>query len=75
MKKLNKRQLLLNAINKDCFILLEIKTKLLNMVSKQFYADDEENRRLYISIYNFEQKFKESTIHYWKIYNYSRTIL
>lgn len=29
------------------------------MISRQFYADDEENQRLYISIYKFEKKFKE----------------
>ena len=59
MRKIYKKQLLLNSVHKDCFILLEIKTKLLKMVSRQFFADDEENQRLYISIYNFEEKFKD----------------
>lgn len=59
MRKIYKKQLLLNAKHKDCFILLEIKTELLKMISKQFYADDEENQRLYISIYNFENKFND----------------
>ena len=59
LRKVYKRHLVLNHIYNDCFILLEIKSKLLKMISKQFYADDEENQRLYISIYNFDKKFKD----------------
>ena len=60
MVKVYKNQLQLNNIYTDCFILLEIKSKLLKMVSQQFYADDENSERLYISIYNFEKNFSEN---------------
>ena len=59
MRKVYKKQLLLNVIHENCFILLEIKSKLLKMISQQFYADDEDNQRLYISIYNFENNFSK----------------
>ena len=39
MKKVNEDDLLLNSINYDCFILLEITSKTLRMVSLQFYAN------------------------------------
>lgn len=59
MRKINQKLLKLNETHTDCFILLEIKSKLLKMIAHQFYADDENNQRLYISIYNFEKKFLE----------------
>ena len=60
MMKVDKKHLRLNTIFKECFIVLEIKSYLLSAVSKQFYADDENNQRLYISIYNFDKKFSQS---------------
>ena len=60
MRKVYKKQLLLNQVHENCFILLEIKSKLLKIVSQQFYADDEDNQRLYITIYNFDKKFTEN---------------
>ena len=60
MRKVYKKQLLLNMVHENCFILLEIKSKLLKMISQQFYADDEDNQRLYISIYNFDKNFIEN---------------
>ena len=57
MRKIYANNLKLDIVHKDCFILLEIKSKLLKAVSQQFYADDENNKRLYISIYNFDKKF------------------
>ena len=59
MRKLSVKNLQLNIKHKDCFILLEIKSNLLKMISHQFYAEDENNQRLYISIYNFKDKFRE----------------
>ena len=59
MRKLFVKNLQLNIKHKDCFILLEIKSNLLKMISHQFYAEDENNQRLYISIYNFKNKFIE----------------
>ena len=59
MRKLYVKNLQLNVVHKDCFILLEIKSNLLKIVSYQFYAEDENNQRLYISIYNFKNKFTE----------------
>ena len=60
MRKIYANNLQLNILHKDCFILLEIKSKLLKMISQQFYADDENNKRLYISIYNFDKRFSEN---------------
>ena len=60
MRKIYANNLKLDIVHKDCFILLEIKSKLLKAVSQQFYADDENNKRLYISIYNFDKKFSEN---------------
>ena len=48
MMKVNKKHLRLDTIFKECFIVLEMKSYLLSAVSKQFYADDENNQRLYI---------------------------
>ena len=59
MTKVTIKQLRLNTRYTDCFILLEIKSNLLPMVSRQFYADDEKGQRVYISIYNFDKKFSE----------------
>ena len=59
MRKIYVNNLQLNIKHKDCFILLEIKSNLLKMISHQFYAEDENNQRLYISIYNFNTKFTE----------------
>jgi len=58
--KVNKKHLRLYTIFKEFFIVLEMKSYLLSAVSKQFYADDENNQRLYISIYNFDKKFFEN---------------
>ena len=62
MRKLYVKNLQLNIKHKDCFILLEIKSNLLKMISHQFYAEDENNQRLYISIYNFKDKFREKDL-------------
>ena len=62
MRKLYVNNLQLNIKHKDCFILLEIKSNLLKMISHQFYAEDENNQRLYISIYNFKDKFREKDL-------------
>lgn len=32
------------------------------MISHQFYAEDENNQRLYISIYNFKNKFTKKNL-------------
>jgi len=48
MMKVNKKHLRLYTIFKEFFIVLEMKSYLLSAVSKQFYADDENNQRLYI---------------------------
>ena len=57
MKKVNEDDLLLNSINYDCFILLEITSKTLRMVSLQFYANDENNNKMLISVYNYQGIF------------------
>ena len=57
MKKVNEDDLLLNSINYDCFILLEITSKTLRMVSLQFYANDEKNNKMLISVYNYQGIF------------------
>ena len=62
MRKLYVKNLQLNIKHKDSFILLEIKSNLLKMISHQFYAEDENNQRLYISIYNFKDKFREKDL-------------
>ena len=57
MEKVNEDDLLLNNINYDCFILLKITSITLRMVSLQFYADDEINNKMLISIYNYQGIF------------------
>ena len=57
MEKVNEDDLLLNSINYDCFILLEITSITLRMVSLQFYANDENNNKMLISVYNYQGIF------------------
>jgi hypothetical protein len=57
MKKVNEEDFLLNYIHYNCFILLEITSVALPIASLQFYADDENNNRMLISVYNFHGFF------------------
>ena len=57
MEKVNEDDLILNYIHYNCFIILQITSKVLSMVSLQFYAEDENNNRMYISVYNYHDKF------------------
>ena len=57
MEKVNEDDLILNNIHYNCFIILQITSKVLSMVSLQFYAEDENNNRMYISVYNYHDKF------------------
>jgi len=57
MKKVNEDDLLLNNVHYNCFILLEITSVALPIASLQFYADDENNNRMLISVYNFHGFF------------------
>ena len=57
MEKVNEDDLLLNTVNYDCFILLKITSTTLRMVSLQFYANDENNNKMLISVYNYQGIF------------------
>lgn len=57
MKRVNEKDLILNNIHYNCFILLEITSAVLSLASLQFFADDENNNRMLISIYNYQGIF------------------
>ena len=61
MEKVNEEDLILNYVHENCFILLEITSSVLPMVSLQFMADDEHNNRMLISVYNYHGKFSISS--------------
>ena len=67
MEKVNEDDLLLNNVHYNCFILLEITSVALPIASLQFYADDENNNRMLISVYNFQGIF---TVYSFKQGNY-----
>ena len=67
MEKVNEEDLLLNNVHYNCFILLEITSVALPIASLQFYADDENNNRMLISVYNFQGIF---TVYSFKQGNY-----
>ena len=57
MKKVYQKDLILDCVHDNCFILLEIKSNALPVVSLQFYADDENHESMYVTVYNFHGKF------------------
>ena len=67
MKKILIKDLEIDNIHYHNFILLQIRSNLLSMTSKQFLSEDENNSRIHFSIYNFETCF---TINSFKIGKY-----
>ena len=57
MKKVNEKDLELNYVYENCFIIIEIVSRPLSLVSIQFMGNDENNDRMLISIYNYHNKF------------------
>ena len=57
MKKILIKDLQIDNIHYNNFILLQIRSNLLSMTSKQFLSEDENNLRIHVSIYNFDTKF------------------
>ena len=57
MKKVNEEDLELNWIHENCFIIIEIVSRPLSLVSLQFIGNDENNNRMLISVYNYHNKF------------------
>ena len=57
MQKVNEDDLELNNIHYNCYIILEITSAVMPIFSLQFTADDENNNRMLISVYNYQGKF------------------
>ena len=67
MKQILIKDLEIDNIHYNNFILLQIRSNLLSMASKQFLSEDENNSRIHVSIYNFDTCF---TINSFKIGKY-----